>query len=332
MEALIWLGVLIVSLVILVKAADFFVVASEKIGVLAGLSPFIVGVTIVALGTSLPELITSLIATFQSTDLHDITEIVAGNVLGSNIANILLIGGLAAVVGGTLVVTRSLINLDLPLLAASTGIVLLLLFWDGTITRGEGIIALLGYAVYLWYAIRGPLRESEESESEKTDLKTAEAQLVRDARHDGWFRPVSLVVVSGLFIFLGSKYTIDAVVKLSEILNLLPSVIAITAVAIGTSLPELLVSVKAALQKKPEIALGNIFGSNIFNGMVVLGAPALFRDLHVSEVTLSIGVPFLIIATLLYIFSGISKKIYKFEGAMFLVLYILFIGKLFALF
>jgi cation:H+ antiporter len=130
-------------------------------------------------------------------------------------------------------------------------------------------------------------------------------------------------------LVLGAKYLIDALIAISAMLNIGTGVIAITAVAIGTSLPELLVSAKAALQKKSEVALGNIFGSNIFNALVVTGIPGLFGTLHLSNETYYIGVPMLVISTLLFIISGISRRIHMWEGTFFLILYILFMAKLF---
>ena len=117
--------------------------------------------------------------------------------------------------------------------------------------------------------------------------------------------------------------------NLSAILNIATGVIAITAVAVGTSLPELLVSAKAALQKKSEIALGNIFGSNVFNALVVIGLPGLFRILPVDNQTFTIGVPTMALATLLFVISGISRRIHMWEGAFYLSVYVLFIAKLF---
>jgi len=112
-------------------------------------------------------------------------------------------------------------------------------------------------------------------------------------------------------------------------LNIATGVIAITAVAVGTSLPELLVSAKAALQKKSEIALGNIFGSNVFNALVVIGLPGLFHVLPVDDQTFTIGVPTMALATLLFVISGISRRIHIWEGAFYLSVYVLFIAKLF---
>ena len=128
---LFWIIIFILSLALLVKSADWFIESSEKIGLALRLSPFIIGVTIVAIGTSLPELVTSLFATFKGA-----TEIVSANVIGSNITNILLVVGLAAVVGRKLIVRRSLIDLDTPLLALTT-ILFILVMWDRVIILGE---------------------------------------------------------------------------------------------------------------------------------------------------------------------------------------------------
>jgi len=313
MPLIFWIGAFIISLAVLIKAADIFTDSASKLGGILGLSQFVIGVTIVSIGTSLPELASSISAV-----LKGVTDMVAGNVIGSNIANILLVVGLATLFSrkGRLEVTRNLINLDLPLLAGS-GIILMLMFlWDGQVTFGEGIIALLGYAIYLHYTLKHKEKETKEKRTkEKLDLKI-----------------ILGLVLGAIFIYFGANYAIESVIKISEILNIGTAVIALSAVAIGTSLPEIFVSVSAARKGKDEIALGNIFGSNIFNGFVVLGLPALFKTLDVTSAVLSIAIPFFIAATLLYVISGITRKIYKWEGAMYLLIYILFIVKLFNLF
>ena len=314
MSLIFWIGAFIISLAVLIKAADIFTDSASKLGSILGLSQFIIGVTIVSVGTSLPELASSISAVFKG-----VTDMVAGNVVGSNIANILLVVGLATIFSkkGRLQVTRNLINLDLPLLAGS-GIILMLMFlWDGQITFGEGIIALLGYAIYLHYALKHKegKQGKEKNKKEKIDIKI-----------------ILGLVFGAIFIYYGANYAIESVIKISEILNIGTAVIALSAVAIGTSLPEIFVSVSAARKGQDEIALGNIFGSNLFNGFVVLGIPALIKTLDVTPVVISIAIPFFIAATLLYVISGITRKIYKWEGAMYLLIYVLFIAKLFNLF
>lgn len=305
---LFWIVVFVISLIILVKGADWLLESASRLGLSFGLSPFIIGVTIVGLGTSFPELMSSLVAVWQGAG-----EIVVANAVGSNIANILLIVGLSAIVAKRLVVTKNLIDLDLPLLAISTSL-FLVLAWDGLITVSESIILLLSFLIYFAYTIIH--REDDEEVFDKSKLNYSDFV---------WL----LVGIFGLVF--GSKYLIDSVINLSEILNIGVGVIAISAVALGTSLPELLVSTKAAWQKKSEIAIGNIFGSNVFNILFVVGFPGLFTNLYLDAQTLALGLPVMIIATLLFVFSGISKQIHIWEGTLFLVLYFVFIGKLFGL-
>ncbi len=318
---LFWIILFIVSLTVLVKGADWLIEGGEKIGLAFGLSPFIIGVTIVSIGTSFPELVSSLAATFQGA-----TEIVVANATGSNIANILLVVGISSVVGRRLVVTKSLIDLDLPLLAIST-VLFLGVIWDKQVTFGEALLMFITYGIYLLYTIL----HKDIDEAEKTEIPLSET---KDKKKKS-VRPKFAIKDFGLFflgmicLIFGAKYLIESLVNLSAMLNIATGLIAITAVAIGTSLPELIVSVKAAFHNKSEIALGNILGSNVFNSLVVIGVPGLFRTLTVDNQTFTVGIPVMALATLLFIISGISKKIYIWEGAFYLVLYILFIAKLF---
>lgn len=333
---LFWGVVFVVSLAVLVKGADWMLNSSERIGLALGLSPFVVGVIIVGVGTSFPEVVSSLAAVFQGT-----TEIVTANAIGSNIANILLIVGFSAIFGRKLVVTKNLIDIDLPLLAIST-VMLLGIVWDKQVTFIEAIILLISYVIYLLYTIfhreeEGfkhpaaflPARPDRRNNNMphiavKTKKKTSKPKIL--------FKDILMLIVGVICLILGAQYLVESVVQLSTILNIGAGVIAISAVAFGTSLPELLVAVKAAMRRKAEIALGTIFGSNVFNALVVIGVPGLFKNLQVDDKTFLIGVPTVAFATILFIISGISKKIYMWEGAMYLMLYVLFIGKLFAIF
>jgi cation:H+ antiporter len=307
---LIWIIVFIVSLILLVKGSDWLLQTAEKIGLSLGMSPFIVGVTIVAIGTSFPELITSFVAISSG-----INDFVIANAVGSNIANIFLIGGVSAIVAKRLQVTKDLIDLDLPLIALTTTIFLFLAY-DGKITPIESLFLVFTFIIYLSFSLT--YRDSD-----------ADKIIKRPKVLSGDY----LLLIFGIIaLSIGSKYLIDSVTVLSQILNIAPGIIAISAVAIGTSLPELIVSIKAAIRRQSEIALGNIFGSNVFNILMVVGLPGLFGTLLIDSKTFAIGLPMLIGATLLFVISGISKRIHIQEGSMFLVLYALFIAKLFDLF
>jgi len=304
-----WIIIFVVSLTALLKSSDLLIDSSEKIGLRIGLSPFIIGVTIVAFGTSLPELVASFVAVSQG-----VTDVVTGNAIGSNIANILLVVGVAAIVGKNLRVTKNLIDLDLPLLAISTGIFFMTAA-DGKITLIESVVLLSTYVVYLFYTLK--YNEDEESKEEKPVITTMDI--------------IKLFIgIAGLS--LGAKFLIDSIVNISDVFNIATGVIAVTAVAIGTSLPELIVSVKAVLKGKAEVALGNVFGSNIFNILVVIGLPGIFSVLVIDPMTFSIGIPVLIMSTVLFVISGISKRIHAQEGWLYIILYIVFISKLFEFF
>lgn len=313
---ILWIGVFVVSLAVMVKGADWLISSAEKIGLALGLSPFIVGVTIVGVGTSLPELISSGVAAWQG-----LSEVVAANAVGSNIANIFLIIGFAAVLGRKLFVSKDLIDIDLPLLAISTALLLGVL-WDREVTLGESLLLLVSYGIYFSYTIFHKEAGIIEKETKKST-----------SRRPSLVWQDILMLGAGLMgLIFGAKYLIAALVNLSAILNIGAGVIAITAVALGTSLPELLVSAKAAISNKPEVALGNIFGSNVFNALVVVGLPGLFWRLNVDEQTFLIGLPTMAMATLLFVISGISRRIYVWEGSFYLALYILFTAKLFGWF
>lgn len=325
MSVFLWIVVFFVSLVVMVKGADWFLDSAEKIGLSLKISPFLIGITIVAMGTSLPELFASLFGIIKGAP-----EVVVANAVGSNIANILLIIGIGALVGKKLVVSKSLIDLDLPLLATGT-VIFGVLVWDGKVTLFESIVLLMVFLTYLLYTIYHR-DEPGESEVGEEDIVIREAkkpfQPLKRIREVKVFDIVKLLV-GGVGLVLGAQYLISSVVSLSEILAIGTGVIAVSAVAFGTSLPELLVSGKAALQGKSDVAVGNIFGSNIFNMTMVVGIPGLITSLPVDGPTMTIALPFMVIATLLFVLGGISKKIYIWEGAMFLILYLVFIGKLF---
>lgn len=309
---IIWIIIFIISLIFLVKSADWLLESAEKIGFSFGMSPFLIGITIVGVGTSMPELVSSLFAVFGG-----VTEIVVANALGSNIANIFLIVGISVLVAKNLTVTKNLIDLDIPMLISSTALFYMAAY-DGKITLIEALLLITAYISYVLFTIF--IKEAHEQVDDLNHLEKAK-------RKDHMWLVISLILIS-----VSANYLIDAVIAISDILKIAPAIISITAVAVGTSLPELFVSVKAARAGKSEVALGNIFGSNIFNILMVVGIPALFADLSIDAKTVSIGLPVLILTTVLFAFSGISKKIHMQEAVFYLIIYVLFMGKLFELF
>jgi len=339
MSLVLWILVFIVSLAVLIKSADYFTESSEKIGRDLKIPSFIVGIAIVSIGTSLPELATSIIAALKGK-----TEIVVANAVGSNIANILLVVGISSIVAKKMSIKRSLINLDLPLLACATTIAIFIIA-DAKVTFIEGIILLTVYVIYSFYIISS--RQERETLSHTRQVhKNGDNEIhcchaaqkidinrsgIQKRRRRIKAKLILALISSAFLIYVGANYTIESLIKIAGALNIGTSVIAMSAVAIGTSLPELVVSIGATVKKKYEIALGNVFGSNIFNILVVVGVPAVIGDLKIDDTTFFIGIPFLIGATILYVFSGISKKIYNWEGMMYLMIYVLFLSKIFGI-
>jgi len=284
---------------------------------------------IVGIGTSFPELASSVAAVLQGE-----TEIVSANVIGSNIANILFVVGLVSFLGGRLVVTKDLIDLDLPLLAIST-VLFLGAAQDRIITAPEAIILLVGYGVY-FLSMAFHTEEVEGIEGGVAGFfrkrpSRPEALLHKKPEDRPQLAPrdIVLLAVGIAGLAFGAKYLIDSVVMLSTLFHISTGMIAITAIALGTSLPELFVSGRAALSRKAGISLGNILGSNVFNMLAVIGVSGLLRQIHMDDPTFLIGIPTLIATTILFVISGISRRVYIWEGAFYLLLYLLFLGKLF---
>ncbi|MFC1720889.1 calcium/sodium antiporter [Patescibacteria group bacterium] len=330
MEIFTWILIFVVSLAALVKGSHWFLHGAERLGIRLGFSPFVIGALIVGIGTSLPELVSAFAAIIQG-----VPEVVVANATGSNIANILLILGIIAIMGRRLEVTRSLIDLELPLFAIST-VLFLGIVYDGQVLQIESILLFITYLIYFVYSLAGGEKKASTVVAEKSKelQKFAEREywgLIYVLRRVAHFKDQILFVAGLCAVLLGAKYLIESVIELSTLLDIAPGLISISAIAIGTSLPELAVSGRAVLQGKSEVAVGNILGSNSFNALFVVGLPGLFGSLSVDHSTLSIGVPIMALATFLFIIVGISRRIYHWEGMMFLVLYVFFILKIFSI-
>lgn len=331
-DLLVFALIFFVSLVALIVASDLLTNAAEKIGLALGFSPFIVGVTIVAVGTSLPELISSIFAV-----LGESSEIVVSNVSGSNIANIFLIVGTAAIVGtrqrGTIQIVYDLVSIDLPLFVGSA-FLFCLAIRDREFSAGEGLLFFVAYLVYLFYTVSSSEEDSEETPAEGNAVVEAKLEEVPEPEKlsaADWAKQVILLILGGILVYLGAKYTIDSLIKLSELLNIGKEIVAVSAVALGTSLPELTVTISSALKGKAEVAIGNVIGSNVFNIFVVTSIPRAFGTLTVPETILEGAVPTLLAGTLLLFFVTQDKKLSVWEGWLFYLVYAWFVGTTFNL-
>lgn len=312
MELLIWGGIFVVALLALIKGADWVLDSSQKIGLALGMSPFLVGVVIIGFGTSLPELVSSVFGM-----LSGASEIPVANAVGSNIANILLVVGLSAVFAKTaLTVTKNLIDLEIPLLTIVT-LIFFGLAYDGVVTTAESVFLLVAFGLYIAYSFfqRDGVDSSSPIERPKLEPKD-----------------FFLLLIGFAFLIGGAKYLIDSVLVISALAGISVGVITILAVAIGTSLPELIVSIKAALAKNAEVSIGNIFGSNIFNLLLVVGGAGLIGTQTLDVATQTIALPMLLATTFFFVISGISNRIHVWEGTFYLLAYFLFTAKLFGWF
>ena len=293
------------SLALLLKASDWFVDSAEEIGLSFGISPFIIGVTIIAFGTSLPELASSIAAIFA-----DDSEIVIGNVVGSNIANICLIMGITAVIAKEIKLDYSVLDIDIPFLVGS-GLFLYVSCWDLKIAPFEIFIFLACLVLFLVNSFKSE-READES-----------------ARPNAGWQAYGLLILGGILVYLSADWTIVAIQKVSELAGVNPELIALTLVAFGTSLPEVAVSIAAARKGKTAIAVGNIVGSNIFNSLAVMGIPSLFGTLIIPPDILDFSLPFMIVATIMFTVLSFSRIVSRWEGLMLILFYIYFVGQIF---
>ncbi|MCB0639185.1 MAG: calcium/sodium antiporter [Lewinella sp.] len=305
MDILLYIGIFIVSLGALLKASDWFVDSAEAIGLSLGVSPFIIGVTIVAFGTSLPELATSIASVYNGE-----SEIVVGNVIGSNITNIALVLGLTAVVVREIDLEYNIWHIDMPFLWGSA-FMLWFILSDFEITIVESLIFLAGIAVFLTYSFKG-----------NTPDESGEERPVATVRH------YVLLVLGGVLVYLGADYTIYAITEISSQLGIAPKLIALSAVAIGTSLPEVIVSLSAARRGKASIAIGNVLGSNIFNTYVVMGVPSLLGPLEIPEDIKTFYLPLMIAMTILFGIMSNNRRISRWEGVILLLFYVLFLAEI----
>lgn len=305
-----WGVVLIAALFALIKGADLFIDGARKIGLYFGMSAFAIGVLIVGMGTSLPELASSLAGA-----LTGATEIVVANAVGSNITNILLIVGLMTFIGGRVAIKQDLLRTELPLFVIAT-ILLVMTIMDGSVDRTEACVLLATFGAYIWYIFVESKSALSEGDEEEVTIASFPIKAL-------------LMVVFGLAaVLIGAKFTVDMVVNIATALSVPVGFISITAVAIGTSLPELFVSLKAIKSGQTELAIGNIFGSNTFNALMVVGVPALLVPLTVDAVVMEIGMAMMIAASIIFVMIGLSRQVMRWEGLMMLIFFVFFMVKL----
>ncbi|MCG6926735.1 MAG: calcium/sodium antiporter [Acidobacteria bacterium] len=306
LSALIWL---LVGLGLLVLGAEWLVGGAARLAAGAGVSPLIIGLTVVAFGTSAPELAVSV-----GSVLSGQADLAFGNVVGSNISNVLLILGASAVVT-PLVVAVPLIRLEVPVMIGVSVLVLVLAL-DGALGRLDGVLLVAGALGYCLFQVRQGRREARDVKQEFDREFGAPA-------NRPWL-DIGRVVAGSVLLVVGSGWLVEGAVAMARALGVSELVIGLTIVAAGTSLPELATSVLAAVRGERDIAVGNVVGSNIFNLLLVLGVCAAIAPggVAVSPASLRFDLPVMIAVTLacLPIFAS-GHVIARWEGALFLSYY-----------
>lgn len=302
MEAILQLFILIFGFLLLVKGADFFVDGSSKIAKKFGIPELIIGLTIVAMGTSAPETAVSIAAALKGT-----ADISIGNVVGSNILNILIILGLSATIRA-IKVGKTTIKYEIPFMIAISAL-LLLLGLDGTIDFKDGIILWLLFIAYLTYLIIMAKKDKQKKEKKSKVIL---------------WQAILTTLVGLALIIVGSDISVDAASKIARYAGLSERFIGLTIVALGTSLPELVTSVTAAFKGNNDIAIGNIVGSNIFNILFIIGTSSLILPITFASTFKIDSLVMIGAALLLFICSLRKQKLDRFSGILMLLSYALY--------
>ena len=308
----------ILGFVLLVKGADWLVDGAAAIAKRFNVSDIVIGLTIVSFGTSAPELVVNLIASF-----NDTPDIAIGNILGSNIANILLILGVAGVIY-PLTVNANTTWKEIPMsimCALMVGLLANDVFFDQgpkpILSRSDGLVMIAFFIVFVYYtvglAMRGEALDDDDEEDTGEGLPMPKA---------------IAMTVAGMFMLpIGGDWIVQGAVHVAKTFGVTEAVISLTIIAIGTSLPEVAASVAAALKRRTDIAIGNAVGSNIFNVFWVLGLSSVIRPLPYNpasnrDVFMAAGASLLL---MLFLFVGKRRVLQKWQGAFFLILYAVYI-------
>lgn len=297
---------LLVSLVILYYGAEGLVSGAASLAKRIGISPLVIGLTIVSIGTSMPELIVSVKAAMNGQSAISI-----GNVLGSNFFNIGIILGMSALIY-PLAVKRQLLKLDVPVMIFAA-LLFFLMFLDYKISHMEALIfilLLLSYISYLLFI------------SKKNTAVEEEEEEIKQTKH--WALDILFIGVGLLALVYGSDLLVVNATLIAGRLGMSEAMIGLTIVAAGTSMPELATSVVAAMKKRSDIAIGNVVGSNIFNVLLILGVAGLIQPISTLEINYVDGLFLIGISLLLWLFMKAGSRIKRWQGASFIAFYMIY--------
>lgn len=308
--------VLIIGFGALIKGADFFVEGASSIAKRLRIPDIVVGLTVVAMGTSMPELAVSMSAAFQGSN-----SIAIGNVVGSNIINVLVILGMSAVIL-PLHVDKAMFKRDIPVLGLTAVLLPALMLISGRNEAGLfelnwvcGLVMTVIFVSYIFLTVRSALVYRRNHPEAQTDENGEEIKVLP------WWKTILFVIGGAALIIAGGNMSVNAATDIATLLGISEDVIALTVVALGTSLPELVTSVVAARKGNSDIALGNVVGSNIFNVLFILGSTLLVSPMTATMANLTDQLVCLGVSALLALTAWTGKRLSRIEGALYLVCY-----------
>lgn len=302
---------LVVGFVLLIKGADVFVEGASKVAAMLHIPQIVIGLTIVAFGTSAPEAAVSIASAYKGT-----AGIAIGNIIGSNIANVLLILGISGMIG-VLAVKKSTFFIETPFVIVITIALLFLGYPDGSITKVDGGILWMFFLLFLFYLYRLTKRGDDSAIDDVPELDD----------NDRTWKLIVLIVLGIICVVIGSQVTVDAASSIAQSFGVSDRIIGLTIVSIGTSLPELVTSVSASLKGKNDIAIGNIIGSNIFNILFVLGTASLVapHGIPFASNFLLDGLIAIVAIVMFMIFIGKDMKLKKYGAFIMLISYVCYL-------
>jgi cation:H+ antiporter len=305
---------LIFGLLLLVVAGEFLVKGAVGVSILLKLSPLVIGMTVVSFGTSMPELLVSLNGALDGN-----SGIAIGNVVGSNIVNVAFILGLSVIILPILPDKQTL-KIDYPVMVAAS-LIYMIFALDYYIARWEGIVLFLILIIFVYRMVAKSrkdekVRSEANKDNEQEDVKTIPV-----------WKSLTFVALGLIGLFFGAEWFVDGAIQIAASFGLSDAIIGVTVVAVGTSMPELIASVIAAVRKQADISIGNIIGSNIFNIFGVLGLTAIIHPIGVGKESVTFdGVWMVVVALLLFPMMYIGKALGRISGVILVVSYFVYIG------
>ena len=316
----IWILLIIVGFVLLIKGADFLVEGASNIAKKFHIPEIIIGLTVVSIGTSMPELFVSITSAMEG-----FSDMAIGNVIGSNIANLFLILGVSSIIK-SIKFKRETRLIEIPMCLAITLIFMALCNLGQDVSRSDAGVLLVLFAIFIVYTIimakKGEAFDKEDDNEDNTDNAKSSKSTLKD---------IIFVILGVALLKIGGDLTVNNAVNVARHFNLSEKIISVTILAVGTSLPELVTSVSAAIKGKSDIAIGNILGSNIFNILLIIGVSAMINPI-VFNTTYNMDFVFLVVGTiLLSLFPVIppKNKMTRWNGIIYVYVYVMYMVSLF---